>query len=414
MARYKMNTGLVTSSSFYAVALNSSSAPTSKMRELQAYMGLRQMALVPTLASGSGGGPEYYDPNLAEGKWVRDEPFVFDAANDSAVPVKPVVTGLPTNGDFSQLKGDGSPAAWQAGPDAAGAMRWSVDNASARAGGVRSMRCDIDTPIDCSRVPAGKACESGSLVSDHFAIDGGGVFQITFDLKVAPSTDLRGGDRPQITIVTTSASGEVATLASVFAVPTSTAPMTNWSRQRIALVTAPNATTMFIYSRVMVGAGSNTTATWWLSDFRVLRIDGSLRNIIRTNVSDVEVAANGKAFTRGEDFEVVSPAAENDAHKFDYDSLQPYVVRRLPAGRIPAAAAVNLSYDFLPGKVNVQGHSTPNAFAEPACGWPHIEHATLLATPCSDSLTVHRPAADYEFMERAINGTFRSFPGIKA
>ena len=159
------------------VALNTSSGPgyLAKLSELQAYMGLRQMHLVPTLASGSGGYPTYGDnSNLAEGKWVRDEPFVFNA-NDSATAVMPAVTGYPTNGDFGQLKEDGSPTHWYTTADAAGAVRWSVDNASVPTGGVRSMRCAVDKPIDCSGVPAGKSCESGSLVSDHFEVEGGGV-----------------------------------------------------------------------------------------------------------------------------------------------------------------------------------------------------------------------------------------------
>ena len=45
-----------------------------------------------------------------------------------------------------------------------------------------------------------------------------------------------------------------------------------------------------------------------------------------------------------------------------------------------------MSFDFLPGKTDVQGHSTPNAFAEPEY---------------------------YTFMDNAIKATATAFPGAK-
>ena len=59
------------------------------------------------------------------------------------------------------------------------------------------------------------------------------------------------------------------------------------------------------------------------------------------------------------------PPQANDADKCNLTQLEPYVVQRVSSGRIKAGADVLVSYDYLPGKVDVQGHSTPNAFAEP-------------------------------------------------
>ena len=72
----------------------------------------------------------------------------------------------------------------------------------------------------------------------------------------------------------------------------------------------------------------------------------------------------------------------------DLDVLQPYVVKRLSGGAIGAGEEVLLSYDFLPGKVDVQGHSTPNAFAEPECK-PALSPALHFVPPLAAPLAVH-------------------------
>jgi hypothetical protein len=63
--------------------------------------------------------------------------------------------------------------------------------------------------------------------------------------------------------------------------------------------------------------------------------------------------------------QVINSKTENTPHHLYLNDLEPYVVRRLRGGAIPAGARVNFSFDFLPGKVNMAGHSTPAAFGEP-------------------------------------------------
>ena len=121
---------------------------------------------------------------------------------------------------------------------------------------------------------------------------------------------------------------------------------------------------------------------------RVEQLDNSLRNIIRTNVTDVEIWSTDyrTQYQMGKDFTVTNPKRKNNANDCNLTLLDPYVVRRLPAGRIPTEAEVSLSFDFLPGKTDVQGHSTPNAFAEPEY---------------------------YAFMDNAIKATATTFPSAK-
>ena len=109
------------------------------------------------------------------------------------------------------------------------------------------------------------------------------------------------------------------------------------------------------------------TATWSLADAEIIQLDNTLRNVIRTNVTDIEVISmdGSKKYTLGVDYEIHNPKTPNSADDCNLTRLDPYEVERIPSGDISVGAKVMMSYDFLPGKVDVQGHSTPNAFAEP-------------------------------------------------
>ena len=139
--------------------------------------------------------------------------------------------------------------------------------------------------------------------------------------------------------------------------------------------TPANATQVSFYSRLQ---GANITATWSIADVTIVQLDNTLRNVIRTNVTDIEIwnRDHTSQYHQGSDFSVLSPKTANNAIVCDLKVLQPYVVKRLHGGRIAAGEQVLLSYDFLPGKVDVEGHSTPNAFAEPEC-----EPSCLLLLP---------------------------------
>jgi hypothetical protein len=130
--------------------------------------------------------------------------------------------------------------------------------------------------------------------------------------------------------------------------------------------TPANATQVSFYSRLQ---GANITATWSIADVTIVQLDNALRNVIRTNATDVELwnRDHTTQYVQDSDFSVLNPEMANNAIVCDLDVLHPYVVKRLSGGAIGAGEQVLLSYDFLPGKVDVEGHSTPNAFAEPEC-----------------------------------------------
>jgi hypothetical protein len=89
MAKHKMKFGVVVSQ-FYDIVPgthpNASEATEiqTQLQELQVYMQERHIEFVPTLGSGSGGGPEYFSPATAKGECVRNVSFTFGASDEAA------------------------------------------------------------------------------------------------------------------------------------------------------------------------------------------------------------------------------------------------------------------------------------------------------------------------------------------
>jgi hypothetical protein len=168
----------------------------------------------------------------------------------------------------------------------------------------------------------------------------------------------------------------------------------------------------------------------------IVQLDNTLRNVIRTNVTDIEMwnRDHTSQYRQGSDFSVLSPKMANNAIVCDLKVLQPYIVKRLHGGRIAAGEQVLLSYDFLPGKVDVEGHSTPNAFAEPECEPSCLLflpaclaclpvclpfcHSSLLSTylhhcVCMSCALIVVARVDYSFMNTAIQKMASTFKGIR-
>ena len=370
----------------------------SQLRELQEYMEARHVQFVPNLGSGTGGGPEYFNPSFAEGKWVRNASFVFDETG-LAVVADPVNTTQQLNGDFAELRSDQKlPARWVFQP-ASAEGQWSLSTSapSPLSGSGRSMQCDI------SAAATGK---SQTAMSPLIGVNGGSVVQVSMWTKYSPSaatSQSQGLAQTQfVAAVTTDVGGRVLGNLSFYSwfrddtvFDWTLGP--SWSEYTAAITLPPNAThlSLHFYTRchdlvtptrkscetsdvhrvlktqqlhvpTPKGIGDESS-TWQIGDISVVTLDNLLRNVIRTNATDIEVwAADGSAQYLY--FTVADPSGftHNEVELLNVSRMKPYVVQRVPTGRIAAGAQVLLSYDYLPGKVDVQGHSTPNAFMEPA------------------------------------------------
>ena len=104
-----------------------------------------------------------------------------------------------------------------------------------------------------------------------------------------------------------------------------------------------------LFSR-FVGSG---TVTWWIADISILRLNGALMNVIRTNATDVNVSSgsSGKQYTRGLDFELLPPKTAPQHYDPPFLTMfkardEATSIRRLPGGAISPQEQVLVSYDF--------------------------------------------------------------------
>ena len=140
-----------------------------------------------------------------------------------------------------------------------------------------------------------------------------------------------------------------------------------WQQYTTTISLPDNATHLSLESSLRCygcPAGQKMSATWHLADISVTRLDLSLRNVIRTNVTDIELMGSGPdantRYVEGIDYTVEAPQARNKySHKYYIQALNsrelnltvqmPCVLKRVAGGRIAAGAVVRLSYDYLPG-----------------------------------------------------------------
>lgn len=367
----------------------------SQLRELQEYMEARHVEFVPNLGSGTGGGPEYFNPAFAEGKWVRNASFVFDMA-EVAVLADPVNTSQQLNGDFAELGSEAGwklPARWMFQPVPA-EEQWSLSRLAPPplSSSGRSLWCGMPA--------TGK---SQTAMSPLLEVNGGSVVQVSMWTKHNPTVAVQSQGLAQtqfVAAVTTDAGGRVLGNLSYYSwfrddtvFDWTLGP--SWSEYTAAITLPPNATHLslhfYLRAPTEISIEDKPSSSWQIGDISVVTLDTSLRNVIRTNATDIEVCSTDGSlqYMQGRDFTVEAPTGfttRNDAGLLNVSRMNPYTIRRVPSGRIAAGAQVLLSYDYLPGKVDVQGHSTPNAFMEPQY---------------------------YKFMDSAIAHVAHAFPGIR-
>ena len=312
MSSNKMNFAVVVNQLFYGEVpgfqgnVTLAAAMRKQLQDLQAYMKARHVLFVPTLSCGSGGGPEYYNPALAEGEWVRNMSFTFK--DDRAVAsAKSTINKTLLNGDFSQLGAVGQPPiGWSflsKNSDGKLNKQWQVVDNDGPPGSKtgRSIQCAMHK-MSCSCHPGGAwrhtckpppqaPCESANAVSPLVPVVGGSVLKLIIWAKLVKE-DVVGGMYVQITMNSLDANGHgdsrsgALAYANIALKPSKTFNASSWHEYSVGLTTAPNATHVQFYSRLQ---GPNSTATWSLGGIRIEQLDNLLRNVIRTNVTDIEI-----------------------------------------------------------------------------------------------------------------------------
>ena len=369
MASLKMNTGIVTSGFWEWLDSSGDTLILTKLRAIKQIFDERHIDFVPSLGCGSGGqeNGNTETENTAEGVWVQGIPLLFDIATDLAHPVVGLHDlRLPPNGNFSGgvLPRKGAPAGWFTEVGSKGVMEWSLAADQSPWPGGSSMRCAV------TQSPGGS---SSYLYSNDMTVQPGQMLQLHFHAKI-DSGSASGDALPKFELIFHGggsleldigghATDDVRLRPSVAGRPL-TNDWSEWTEAQQTFRVPPAVTAMSI----MVRLQGMSVATWWVTGVEIVNLDGAMRNIIRTSATDIELndVNSGKKYKIGTDFIVENPETENTAHHLYVDQLDEYVVRRLPSGSIPRGARVLGSFDYLPGKVNSQGHSTPGAFGEPS------------------------------------------------
>ena len=381
MASLKLNYGVVTDG-FWEWLETMDGEVLAKLQAIKAHFDKNHIAFVPSLSSGSGGQengesyatlPHVNPENTAEGVWVRNLSFTFDSDGSALPDVGPFDLGIPENGNFTGEVSpkSGAPRGWRTQPGTLNNnSEWSrsADSPFGAGGGSSSMRCEVSQP------PGGS---SSFLYSDNLNVTGGQMLQLQFWAKLAPGYV---GDFPKFELIVPpwpeGGQPEFAEEIDIGGASTDdvrllplpgkqlSAHMAEWTQVQYTFRVPANSSTMYI----MVRLQGKSTATFWVSGIHFVLLDTAMRNIIRTGATDVEIYSNdGRQYKLGTDFTVVNPKCDpcNTAHHLYLDALPPYEIRRVAGGAIGAGERVRVSFDYLPGKVNQAGHSTPSAFGEP-------------------------------------------------
>ena len=281
------------------------------------YSRARFIEPIPRLVSISTVSP--FPPAYWEGWPIDNEKFTFNAS-DGAVADIPS-SELATNGDFEvDANLDNIPDGWTVNNK--NGATWTIDKTLASSG-AWSMRLDVPAPTINSSSATLARTFNGVVPNSYYCIWAKARAQNIVSVE------------PQLTIYVRNAGGQVRVLQSD--VTWSTA---GWIDFGICLRTPSDANNIVVYSRIQ----NPGTGTFWLDDIHLIRVNGGLRNIIRSNPDmDINVTdlSGLTRYKEGTDYKVVNGTIQM---KFAWN-LKPFEVIRLPGGAIAAGQSVLISYD---------------------------------------------------------------------
>ena len=187
-------------------------------------------------------------------------------------------------------------------------MEWSLVSESPWPGG-NSMKCTVTDP------PGGS---SSYLYSNDLSVLPGQMLQLHFWTKLVQP---EGENLPKFELIFSGggaleldSGGEASDDMRLRPLPGHQLlpKAADWTEAQQTFRVPLGVTTMSIMIRLQ-GA---STATWWITGVELLNLDASLRNIIRTGDTDIELvdASTGLQYELGTDFVVNNPKTENTAH----------------------------------------------------------------------------------------------------
>ena len=431
MSAVKLNFGPLSSNAFYTAPFNVSSTPAGKAADTAFLASVKSafdkafVEMVPDLGFGSITNHNIAGlfPDIAEGLWIQDEPFVVgtdtnaeasfgDHTADSLLlaPVANPQTNLPLNGDFQTIDSTGVPAHWTIHPAEKGRKgSCYVDDRNppprdSRGKGDRYMRCDAWCNGD-----DGPCVGSPGFESEPINIAAGDSLFVTAWISTEANCSVPNGGPglylggqacmpldPKWTECTLGAGTTFGKSGH-----------RKWTPFGVTFH-ATDAINLSLVTRMKDEGSSTDNCSWSVAHPRVLRLNAAQLNVIETksttinvtsvpSLSDNNTLAAPISYTRGVDFEVNAPTVAKNSDGYNADLWDMYAksllnrtawrtsIRALPGGRLKVGQKVSVSYDVSAGAVG-WGDWTSNpqcfgeaAFYESSCAI--IDHALAVAKP---------------------------------
>ena len=392
-ASYKLNYGLLRNHRAFFEAPRDA-AVAANLSWWKQFMENRSIEMWADLSDDSKG-PATFDPNLIDGIWIRNESFQF-SNDDVAVATSPALTKYPLNGNFSQTHAGSSDVLnWHMwGPTPSACHQVPTPNASELGEGklpASSAFCNVtaavpvNTSCPTSPCPASFRTVAG-LASDPFPIAAGGIYMWTLSFRAVPGQngtgscdESDGGTRIRIKVIPLSpASWSNDGVAGTSPGSACAGGWMTYSGTMLADHTQDGvAQIAVVMPAISMGKAhgplSGYLGQFWVTGVRVIKMNGALLNVIRTDITDIEVThpSSGLHYKRGVDFTIEQPTVPNNpgdggALLQMFERKQRYRVHRLSSSAISPRQRVNISYDFIPGYVGtIDDGSQCNSFAEP-------------------------------------------------
>eukprot|EP01051_Picozoa_sp_SAG22_P009830 SAG22_NODE_848_length_6859_cov_5.488905_3_plen_1824_part_00 len=270
----------------------------SHIQWMVAYFKARHVDVSVDLALGKAG-VDTLTPQIAEGKWVQNETFTFDAQNDAS-PSIPFVTGEPQNGDFKDLNSTtGMPSHWNV-VAAAGCVDWTVDKSSKLPQNATGhiIRCEATGQAQPSVRPE---------VSQRMEVQAGSVYVLTLTSQLVlkesaspPAEFQHLGKHAAVTVRFLNERGETPSSFANYPTIILDQNVTAWKEHAIAFVTVATTTAI----EVTMSISNGTACVFSFTHVRLWRLDGGLKNVINTSETTVTVtdATSGQIFTKDVDY----------------------------------------------------------------------------------------------------------------
>lgn len=289
------------------------------------------------------------EPYAAAGVYIEEEPFIF--RQNKAVALKPKYIYI-ENSDFESITTSFSVDNWVLGDD------WSLDTYNSYKKGSYSVTVDT-----------GSRKGSGRLqYADSIEVEPNTWYGLRFYAKTsfnegpfAPAVRVFEYDRWGLPVTRS-----LYPIQHIFELnkPNRKFWQNDWRKAELVFKTHSRCDRIAIYADVYKSAGKA-----WFDDFRLMRLNATLANVIKSDVIDIQISSSDKKeiYREGVDYAFeegkISFLGEDYCY-YDFES-EPSSIRRLPGGGISENEKVLISYNAAFGVTTGSISGQPYCISEP-------------------------------------------------